>query len=487
MPTVSVKWQKKVFPAVEVDTDQPALVFKCQLFDLTGVHPERQKIMIKGGLLKDDADMKQLGLKDGQRLMLMGTAEEIPEAPKESPVFVEDLPEKEQGATVLGHTAGLVNLGNTCYMNSTVQCLHSVPELRDALRGYTAAGAGTSVDPLSHTLTVATRDLFNELDNSGRPVAPFRFLNVLRDKYPQFAQQTNAGVYMQQDAEECWTQLIYSLSQGLQASSLFKQVSATLVKELFGIELQNTVKCSESGESSTETETVFALKCHISQEVNHLHEGLKHGLKGELEKTSQLLGRSALFIKESHINKLPQYLTVQFVRFFWKRESNQKAKILRKVGYPLVLDVLDFCTEELKGKLAEPRKTLFAAEETKAGLKKDEKVKGGAEGVKALETSTLADVREDETAMEVDSSATSSSSSPVPQVTGLYDLVAVLTHKGRSADSGHYVSWVKQDNGKWIEFDDDQPILQREENITNLSGGGDWHMAYICLYKARTV
>lgn len=33
------------------------------------------------------------------------------------------------------------------------------------------------------------------------------------------------------------------------------------------------------------------------------------------------------------------------------------------------------------------------------------------------------------------------------QLTGIYDLVAVLTHKGRSADSGHYVAWVKQDNG----------------------------------------
>ena len=29
-------------------------------------------------------------------------------------------------------------------------------------------------------------------------------------------------------------------------------------------------------------------------------------------------------------------------------------------------------------------------------------------------------------------------------LTGRYELAAVLTHKGRSADSGHYVSWVKQ-------------------------------------------
>jgi hypothetical protein len=36
------------------------------------------------------------------------------------------------------------------------------------------------------------------------------------------------------------------------------------------------VHCQESGEESSEAESVYSLKCHISQEVNHLHEGLKH-------------------------------------------------------------------------------------------------------------------------------------------------------------------------------------------------------------------
>ncbi len=50
---MKVKWGKELYNNVEVSTDEDPLLFKAQLFALTGVEPERQKVMLKGTTLKD--------------------------------------------------------------------------------------------------------------------------------------------------------------------------------------------------------------------------------------------------------------------------------------------------------------------------------------------------------------------------------------------------------------------------------------------------
>lgn len=66
---------------------------------------------------------------------------------------------------------------------------------------------------------------------------------------------------------------------------------------------------------------------------------------------------------------------------------------------------------------------------------------------------------------------------------GQYHLVGVVTHKGRSSTSGHYVGWVHKSGDTWYQYDDDIVSVKKTEDILALRGGGDWHMAYQLLYR----
>lgn len=99
------------------------------------------------------------------------------------------------------------------------------------------------------------------------------------------------------------------------------------------------------------------LPCHIDNNdnpINSLQDGLEISLNDEREKFSELLQKNSLFKTTSKMSKLPSYLCIQFVRFYWKKESNVggtkagKAKILRSVMYPRILDIYNFCTDSLK-------------------------------------------------------------------------------------------------------------------------------------------
>jgi len=70
---------------------------------------------------------------------------------------------------------------------------------------------------------------------------------------------------------------------------------------------------------------------------------------------------------------------------------------------------------------------------------------------------------------------------------GHYQLVGVVTHKGRSSDGGHYVGWVHASGDDWLQYDDDIVTTVKTDDILALRGGGDWHTAYLCVYRKLEV
>lgn len=539
-PQVSVKWQKDTFD-LDVDTAAPPSVFKAQLFALTGVPPDRQKIPVKGGLLRDDGDWAAAGVTDGKKLMMMGTADAVPVAPAGGVTFIED----RAGADANGddamagdapagpppHGVGLVNLGNTCYLASTLQCLYRVPELRAALAAYAPPPA--LADPAAR-LTAATRSLFASLAAADEPVRPDGVLASLRAAFPQFAQAGPGGVPAQQDAEECWSQLLTALKNALAASGGAGAGAPTPIARgspidaLFGVRTRALLTCAESGETRTVDEAALALRCVITGDVNHVGEGIALGLKEDREAGSDALGRTVLFEGTSSITAAPPYLTVQLVRFFYKASSQQKAKILRKVAFPLTLDIYDWCAPDLQAALDGPRAAVAAAAAAAATAGRGGTVKEGEEKAAVKEEDVAAAAAAATAAEPAPPAAVPAGPSPYAgQPTGRYELTAVLTHKGRSADSGHYTAWVKAreeaaehegdaaaaaaatngapagdaDDGagpsapkkakkpvppgkaRWVQFDDDGIVERTAEDALALSGGGDWHMAYVLVYR----
>lgn len=448
--------------------------------------------LFQGGQLKDDADLKKFNLKPGHAFMMLGTAgDTTPKEPIAKPKFIEDMSDF-QIAQETKYPTGLINMGNTCYLNSTLQALRSIPELRKSLEKYT--------NPSPADITVNLKRLYTHMDN-GISI-PSNFIAALRNRFPQFAEQDDHGHFRQQDAEEVYSILINTLRGSLTDSTPGNASSSNVIDEYFSGSFDTELQSIETPEDPVkrDAEQFFKLDCHISINTNYLKDGILDSLTEKIEKHNESLGRDAEYKLTKRISRLPEYLTVHYVRFFWRRDTQKKSKILRKVIFPKELDVTDLCSDELKAKIVPVREKLQEIrkeeEETRRAAKKlrlnpashvGGSSNSGSSNNKSDPVSEEKKKEYRESLKQVIDPSLKADKGSNPS--GLYELQAVVTHQGASADSGHYQAFVKNDleEGKWWRFNDDKVTLVEESKIDTLSGGGEADSALILIYRTADV
>jgi ubiquitin C-terminal hydrolase len=314
-----------------------------------------------------------------------------------------------QWSTVSGAGPGLSNLGNTCFMNATLQCLTYTPPVanlclaRAHSKRCTRPGFCTYCELEGHVRAAHDRN------SAPRSIAP----RVLVRHVRSVAKHFRPG--RQEDAHEYFICLLEAMQaaalraalkngpssrggdgangNGGTAMKVPAAVEATSeVLQVFGGRLRSQVVCSRCKHASSTFEPYLDLSLEL-RNASSVTQALRlYTVKERLEGANRYRCMACKGLvnatKQLLLHRTPPVLCVQLKRFGFGRYGG--GKIGKPVQFDETLDLGQFCTNEC-----------------------------------------------------VEASSTR------------FRLYAVLVHEGASANAGHYYCYVRASSGVWHKLDDD--------------------------------
>ncbi|KAK2532168.1 hypothetical protein Q9966_008432 [Columba livia] len=242
--------------------------------------------------------------------------------------------------------AGLLNLGNTCFLNATLQCLTYTPPLANYLlsreHSRTCHQSGFCVT------CVMQNHVTQAFANSGSVIKPVSFVRDLKKIAPHIR------LGRQEDAHEFLRFTIDAMQKAClpDCTELDRQTQATtLIHQIFGGSLRSRVKCSMCKAVSDTFDPCLDLPVEITvpgqgQQAANVEQALELFVKpdllgGENAYLCDKCKKKVSATKRFTIHRAPRVLTLALKRF----ADFTGGKITKDVGYPELLNIRPYMSQ----------------------------------------------------------------------------------------------------------------------------------------------
>ncbi|KAF8672006.1 hypothetical protein HU200_049802 [Digitaria exilis] len=239
--------------------------------------------------------------------------------------------------------AGLSNMGNTCFLNATLQCItHTVPLFLKLCSTDHSIPCSYNKDGFC-SFCALKEHVDESIRRSGSVIKPAKFRDNLRKLSSDFrpGQQEDAHEFLRCLLDNLHKCTLDPMSKG--KGSSFDEES--LVKDIFGGQLKSQLSCCECGHSSETFEPFLDLSLEIDQ-VDHLVDALESFTKveqiGDFEDklTCEQCNAQVCKKKQLTLHRAPDVIAFHLKRF--TTLDNSVEKIDKHVAYPLEVDLKPF-------------------------------------------------------------------------------------------------------------------------------------------------